>query len=260
MDTMHDGEIEERIRRDGFAVVGKVLDDATIATMRASLQDAIDSDIERWSGNPWYRDHWMVHNLMLRHEVFMQFLENPVMHAYLSRLLSESCIVYAYTSSSLPANGSNYSRRIHVDAQAKCLDYITNVGVLVALDDFTDANGATYYLPGSQSSLDVPDEERFFANAVRVYPRAGEAVIFNARTFHYGGVNTTDRPRHAITLNVCRQWMKQRFDYPAMLTDDQLSSLGAVGRRFIGMDSRIPRNLEEYYVAPEQRLFKPSAD
>jgi ectoine hydroxylase-related dioxygenase (phytanoyl-CoA dioxygenase family) len=174
--------------------------------------------------------------------------------------MSESAIVYAYTSSSLPANGSNFSRRIHVDAQSKSLDYITNLGVLVALDDFTAENGATYFLPGSHLSLDVPDEKHFFAHAVRAYPRAGEAVIFNARTYHYGGENTTGRARHAITLNVCRQWMKQRFDYPAMLTEAQLSELGPVGRRFVGMDSRIPRSLEEYYVPPEQRLFKSSAD
>lgn len=257
---MYHETIESRIRTDGFAIVGSIIDPATVDTMRNKLQEAIDSDIQRWSGNPWYKDHWMVHNLMLRHPVFMNFLENQVMHEYLSRLLSPSCIVYAYTSSSLPPNGSNYSRRIHVDAQAQCIDYITNVGVLVALDDFTAENGATFYLPGSQLSLTAPSEENFFANAVRVYPRAGEAVVFNARTFHYGGENTTGRARHAITLNVCRPWMKQRFDYPKMVSEDQLKTLGPVGRRFIGMDSRIPSSLEQYYVPPEQRLFKSATE
>lgn len=256
---MYEAAIESRIRNDGFANVGAVIDAATVATMRGELQLAIDEDIERWSKNPWFRDQWMVHNLMLRHPVFMGFLENPVMHAYLSKLLAPSCTVYAYTSSSLPANGSNYSRRIHVDAQSESTDYITNVGVLVALDDFSEENGATYFLPGSHLSLEVPDEEHFFANAVRALPRAGEAIIFNARTFHYGGINTTDRARHAITLNVCRNWMKQRFDYPRMLSAEQLDTLGPVGRRFVGMDSRIPASLDEYYVAPEERLFKTAA-
>ncbi len=252
--------IEARIRTDGFAVVGAVMDSAAASVARVALQRAVDENLARWSGNPWYRDQWMVHNLMMHDPVFLEFLENPVMHDYLSRLLSSSCILYAFTSSSLPPNGSNFSRRVHVDAQAQSLDYITNVGVLVALDDFTDENGATYFLPGSHRSLEVPDDQAFFRDAVRVYPKAGEAVIFNARTFHYGGENTTGRARHAITLNVCRQWMKQRFDYPKMLSVGQLESLSPLGRRFIGMDSRIPCSLDEYYVAPEVRLFKSSAD
>ncbi|MEH6420894.1 phytanoyl-CoA dioxygenase family protein [Pseudomonas sp. CGJS7] len=254
--NVYRSEIEREIRDNGFAVVGPLVDPDTVAQMRAALEIAVAGDIQRWSDNPWYKDHWMVHNLLQRDRVFLRFLDNPLMHEYLSRLLSPSCILYAYTSSSLPANGSNLSRRIHVDSQAEAQGYATNIGVLLALDDFSDDNGATYYLPGSHLSLEVPGNEAFFERAVRVYPKAGEAVIFNARTYHYGGTNTTQTPRHAVTLNVCRHWMKQRFDYPRMLSNEQLSELGPVGRRFVGMDSRTPSSLEEYYVAPEDRLFK----
>jgi hypothetical protein len=253
---MYQPQVEARIREHGFANIGAVVDAGTVASMREQLERAIHEDLARWSSNPWYRDQWMVHNLMLRHPVFMAFIENPVVHGYLTRLLPPSPIIYAYTSSSLPANGSNYSRRVHVDAQAESTDCITNVGVLVALDDFTEENGATYFLPGSHLSLDVPVEDDFFANAVRAFPKAGEAIVFNARTFHYGGLNTTGQARHAITLNACRNWMKQRFDYPRMLSEEQVAALGPVGRRFIGMDSRIPSSLDEYYVPPEERLFK----
>lgn len=246
----------DEIRERGFAIVGPIANQTTVAEMRSRLELEIIEDISKWSANPWYKDHWMIHNLLLRNQVFLKFLENPVMHHYLSELLSPSCILYAYTSSSLPPNGSNFSRRIHVDSQAEAPGYTTNVGVLLALDDFTDENGATYYLPGSHHSLEVPTEEHFFKHAIRVHPKAGEAVIFNARTYHYGGVNTTQSPRHAITLNVCRHWMKQRFDYPRMLSTEQSSQLTELGRRFVGIHSRIPTSLDEYYVAPENRLFK----
>lgn len=253
---MYQPEIEQEIRERGYANVGRLLGDDEIAVVRAALQKAVDTEIATWSGNPWYKDHWMVHNLMMHDTVFLDLLENPVMHDYLSRLLSPFCTLYAYTSSSLPPNGSNFSRRIHVDAQSESLDYITNIGVLIALDDFSDENGATYYLPGSHLSLEVPSEETFFRDAKRVYPKAGEAVIFNARTFHYGGTNSTNTARHAVTLNVCRHWMKQRFDYPRMLRADQADRLSERGRSFLGYDSRIPVNLEEYYVPPSDRLFK----
>lgn len=249
-------ELLSQFNRDGFALAGQVIDSKTVAEMRSALERAISEDIRQWSGNRWFKDHWMVHNLLLRDDVFLEFLSSPILHAHLSRVLSPHCIVYAYTSSSLPPNGHNFSKRIHIDAQAQSVDCVTNVGVLIALDDFTDDNGATRFLPGSHLSLDVPDEAHFMKHSVRVYPKAGEAVLFNARTYHYGGENRTSRARHAITLNVCRPWMKQRFDYPSMLSSAQLEKLGPVGRRFVGMDSRVPRNLDEYYVAPEDRLYK----
>mgnify|MGYP001617722254 CR=1 FL=1 len=56
--------------------------------------------------------------------------------------------------------------RLHVIFLWSVLSAI--VGVLLALDDFTDENGATYYLPGSHKSLEVPTEEEFFAKAAPV--------------------------------------------------------------------------------------------
>ena len=64
---------------------------------------------------------------------------------YLAEVLSDTCILYAYTSSSMPPAGSNYSRRIHVDCPRLIPGYWTNAGVMVALDDFTDENGVTEF-------------------------------------------------------------------------------------------------------------------
>jgi len=243
------------VSESGVAIVRECVFRTEIEDLRSALQRETDVDLQTWGANPSYRDHWMVHNLMERDPCFMSALDNDRIHAVLDRVLSPWCILYAYTSSSLPPHGHNYSRRVHVDAQAEVEGYVTNIGVMIALDDFTEENGATRFLRGSHLSLKVPTEAEFLADAAAVYPRAGDAVIFNARTFHLGGINRTDRPRHAVTFNVCRHWMKQRFDFPRMLSDSQLQSASPRLRRFLGFSSRVPVGLGEYYVAPELRLF-----
>jgi ectoine hydroxylase-related dioxygenase (phytanoyl-CoA dioxygenase family) len=224
--------------------------------MRPLLQQAIDEDLARWQGKPGYIDHWMVHNLMIRGLPFLRLLENRVIHAYLDEILSDTCIVYAYTSSSMPPRGTNYSRRIHVDCPRMIPGYVTNVGITLALDDFTKENGATELLPNSQWRVDMPNDAEFDRNAIRLMPEAGQAIVFNARTWHRGGVNQTNEPRHAITINVCRSFMRQRFDYPRLMPPELLDQLGPVGRRFLGFNVRVPTSLEEYYVPEEQRLYK----
>jgi ectoine hydroxylase-related dioxygenase (phytanoyl-CoA dioxygenase family) len=71
-----------------------------------------------------------------------------------------------------------------------------------------------------------------------------------------GGANRTDTPRHAITLNVCRSYMRQRFDYPRLVGDETLDYVGEVGRRFLGFNVRMPATIEEYYLPEAERLYK----
>jgi hypothetical protein len=247
----------DEIRQRGFAVVPDVVPFDQVVELRELLETCIAEDLRRWSGNPFYNDEWMVHNLMLRGLPFARLLENQKLHGYFSELLSPYCTIYAYTSSSMPPRGKNFSYRVHVDAPLVIDGYWTNLGAIVALDDFTPENGATYFLPGSFTRREQPGPEEFFAHAVQTFPRAGDAVLFNARTWHSGGANLTDRARHAVTMNVCRHFMRQRFDYPRMVGDDILAVLGPTGRRFLGFDVRVPTSLEEYYVPPEERLYKP---
>lgn len=245
----------DQFRVKGFVVVPDVLTSADIPALRSSLQECIDEDAARWGKG--YPDHWMVQNLMARRLLFARVLENSVMHAYLTEVLTATCIVYAYTSSSMPPWATNYSHRIHVDCPRLIPDYITNVGVILPLDDFTYENGATYFLPGSFTRAATPSHDEFMADAERVYPRAGDMVLFNARTFHLGGENRTPHPRHAVTVNVCRSFMRQRFDFPRLVPQEIVDALGATGRRFLGFHVRMPTSLEEYYVPEEQRLYKP---
>ena len=252
-----DQDTLDLVANRGFAVVPRAVAVAEVEAMRSDLELAIQQDIDTWDENPYYIDHWMVHNLMLRGGGFVSLLENRVIHGYLAELLSPHCILYAYTSSSMPPGGSNYSHRIHNDCQLLFPNYITNVGVVVALTNFTEENGSPYFLPGSQTSAGPPSESEFFASAERVFPRKGDAIIFNARCWHTGGSNRTGEARHAVTMNVCRHYMRQRFDYPRMMTAEILCLLGPLGRRFLGFDVRVPTSLEEYYRPPEERLFKP---
>ena len=69
-------------------------------------------------------------------------------------------------------------------------------------------------------------------------------------------MNKSSVSRHAITLNVCRSYMRQRFDYPRLVGDETLTHIGETGRRFLGFDVRMPTQLAEYYLPEDQRLYK----
>lgn len=245
----------DRVQSLGFDVARGVLTNEHAADLRERLARLAQEDADTRRPEQLI-DANMVHNPMLRDSAFMDLLDNVDLIAAVDGILGDTSIVYAYTTSSMPAGGSNYSNRIHVDSPRIIENYPTNIGVIIALDDFTAENGATYFLPNSLHRLETPSEDEFFRQATRVFPRAGDMVVFHARCWHLGGANKTDSPRHAITINFCRSYMRQRFDYPRMITSEQSNSLSETQRRLLGYNVRVPKSLDEYYVSGEQRLYK----
>jgi ectoine hydroxylase-related dioxygenase (phytanoyl-CoA dioxygenase family) len=241
----------------GFCVIPDVLERSQVSRLVEVLDRLVADDL----GQPDPRrrqDDWMSFNGVLRDDAIADVVAHRVILLHVEAILGPTCIMYACVSSSMPPNGTNYSMRVHVDSQRVVPGYPTNIGVLTALTDFTEENGATRFVPGSFERLDRPTQDEFDEHAVTVLPRAGSAVIFNARTWHAGGVNHTNAPRHALTVNYCHSYMRQHFDFPRMVAPERVPALTPALRRLLGFDVRMPTSLDEYYVDEEDRLYKPN--
>lgn len=202
-------------------------------------------------------DQYLMHDLLCRDPIFGHLLEDPRLQELLAPILGASWIMYAFTSSSLPPHGTNYGNRVHVDGPRWVPGYSFNVGVMWALDDFTDDNGATQVLPGSHHSSETPSAEFFERSAVRLTCAAGSMILFDGRLFHRAGDNGTAAWRHALTMNACRSFMKQRFDWVRFVPAPISDALNGQARRIIGFDTRLPTSLEEFFLPEERRLYKP---
>jgi ectoine hydroxylase-related dioxygenase (phytanoyl-CoA dioxygenase family) len=243
------------VRQAGFTVVRDAIGVEVVRDARDRLARLVAE--QRANATAETRvDDYMVHNPFVLDPAFFGLLEHPAVVAVLDEFLSDTSILYACTTSSMPAGGSNFSNRIHVDSPRIIPGYVMQMGIIIPLDDFTEENGATYMLPGSFELAEPVSEAEFFANAVRVLPKRGDLVVLNPRTWHLGGRNQTDEDRHAMTLSACRSFMRQRFDYPRLIDPEFEKTLSPTLRRLLGFNVRVPTSLEEYYLPEEQRLYK----
>jgi ectoine hydroxylase-related dioxygenase (phytanoyl-CoA dioxygenase family) len=254
-DVVTTNSVADEVASRGFAVIPDALEPSEVARLIEALDRLIAEDLAH--PDPRRRnDDWMAFNGVLRDDAIAEVVVHPNVLPHVEAILGPTCIMYACVSSSMPPGGTNFSKRIHVDSPRVIPSYPTNVGVMTALTDFTEENGATRFLPGSFERSDPPSNEEFERDSEMVFPRAGSAVIFNARTFHSGGLNRTDAPRHAVTVNYCRAYMRQSFDFVRMVPPDRVSTLSPALRRVLGFDVRMPTSLDEYYVDESERLYK----
>ena len=240
----------------GYNVIPDFFNTEVCDFLRNKLEQAISEYVPFDQSERSVLDKYHMHDLLSKDIVFAKTFEDPRFQQLLASILGEFWIMYAYTSSSLPPNGNNYGSRMHVDSPRFIPNYPTNLGFIWALDDFTLDNGATYALPGSHNTDLMPTEKLFRKKSIRLTCKKGSAIVFNARMWHAAGANTTNEFRHALTINVCRPYMKQRMDWVRFVPEEISNQLNAQARRIIGFDTRLPSSLEEFFQPEEKRLYK----
>lgn len=77
------------------------------------------------------------------------------------------------------------------------------VQVIVALDDFTELNAPTQFIPGSHKSTTLPNEKPLTA-----LMKQGDAVIMHGGTWHKVLPNLTDKTRTSILFNFHPYWVR----------------------------------------------------
>jgi ectoine hydroxylase-related dioxygenase (phytanoyl-CoA dioxygenase family) len=246
----------DAIQTEGYAILTDILPSHLLQPLRTQLAAVIraEEDMMRQRYPGLHRG--MVLLCSLYDGSLLKVLDSEKLMKPFEWILGDGCIIYAYTSSSMPPGSTNYSNRIHVDCPRMIPGYITNVGATILLDDFTVENGATWFMPGSQTRSGMPSAEEFYARSRRVIAPAGSVFCFDARLWHAGGQNETNLWRHAITINMCRPYMKQRLDIPRAMAHMDLTGVSERALQKLGFMSQTPANYDEYYAPPEQRKFR----
>lgn len=179
-------------------------------------------------------------------DVFLEILRGAIFEA-VDVLLGKSSIIYSYNNSCMQPRQGNFSSNVHVERHYSTGDYLEALGLIVLLDDFTESNGATWYLPRSQRQLKRPDDAFFYKHAKRLIAPAGSLFFFHPNLWHAGGINETDSSRWALSIGFCRSYMKQRIDLTAMFADRRDLFPDDV-RQKLGFDAKSPSDIAGFYA------------
>ncbi len=254
-DILLENGINNLINQKGVIIIRNVFEVELINELRKNLQECIDEDEIKYSKE--YIFYGMVHALMIRRKCFQNVLNDSLVMNIMRNILGHGAIVHAFNSSSLPPFSTNFAGKIHVDSPRLIPGYITNVVMTIALDDFTNENGAMEIWPSSFNQYIAPTDKEFEKNRIILDTlKAGDLVLFNARCWHKGGVNTTEKWRHAIAITGCRSYMRQQFDFPSMFKKEDELLFSDSFKQFLGYHVRTPKKIEEFLLPPNERLYK----
>ncbi len=206
----------------GYLPLPGILSDAQVEVLRARF-DALVEEEGGAAGTEVHQEEGTnrLSDLANKGEVFEVCFTHPKVLACICHVLGNSIRLSSLNGrAALPGSGL---QGLHADwgEAVEPGEYFVCNSIWL-LSDFTQENGATRVVPGSNHSGRHPKEALEDAKATHpdeivLTARAGTVVIFNSHTWHGGTLNRTDRPRYGLHSYFTRRDQKQQTDQKAFI-------------------------------------------
>ena len=108
------------------------------------------------------------------------------------------------------------------------------MNTVIAVEDFTKANGATHLVPGSHLWHDQKVRQPPEVETVQIEMKAGSLVGWPGAMWHGGGANTTQESRMALNLNFNLAFLRQQENQYIGVPREEVAKMPRRLQRVIG--------------------------
>lgn len=184
-----------------------------------------------------------VWNLVNKGEIFERLIQHPRLIGTMEHLLGADCVLSSFTVNLIEPGAPEGG--LHVDFPIGGLpkplpEFPLTANSVWFLDDFTEANGATYVVPGSHKWRCPPDDRD--APPIQLVGKAGTVAIVQGGVWHGNAPNRSSERRTALLGFFCRAFVKQQQNHLALATPEVLERATPLLRRLMGYDSQSGMN------------------
>jgi len=192
------------IRDFGLAIVPDVLTGDVLKRTREALYRAAESDRARGREQKFALDYahdetnQRVWNVLSRDPLFEDMAAHKVALDYVRAVLGWPALLGNISANITgPGGGEMVLHADQIFVPEPWPAEPQGMNVAWCLDDFTEANGATRFAPGSHKLNRAPRPDEADVETVAMEAPAGSAVVFESRVWHRTGLNRTASERRA---------------------------------------------------------------
>lgn len=188
----------------GLTIVPGVLAGDALTRARDALYRAAESDRARGREQKFALDYahddtnQRVWNVLSRDPVFEDLAFHPIAAEYVKRVLGWPALLGNISANITgPGGGEMVLHADQIFVPEPWSSEPQGLNVAWCLDDFTEANGATRFAPGSHKLNRAPRPEDAEVDTAPMEAEAGSIVVFESRVWHKTGHNRTEGERRA---------------------------------------------------------------
>lgn len=225
---------------EGYVIVPGALDRVGASEVRQRLlaaADASEADGVPTRGYPFDPDqaNLRVFHLFNLDPVFVELIAHPAALFFVRALLGDDFLISNF-SANITAPGSA-RMQIHADQGYVMPPWPAEplaCNVAWLLDDFTEENGGTRYVPRSHrvGRNPQPDDEKA---SIPISAPAGSLLVMDGRLWHQTGANrSVDTRRAALFGYYVRRWLRPQINWNAALWPETVARLSPAFLHMLG--------------------------
>lgn len=204
-------EIHDILLRDGALVIDDLTDRDTVDRINAEMAPFVEATppgSDDFSGRATRRTGALVARSPASHEL----IQHPTVLDVTGRLLHRAKSFQLHLTQMISIGPDSPGQSIHRDQWAFDFfpfpsDHHVQCNTIWALTDFTEDNGATRVIPGSQH---LPDSfEHTVDETVPAEMSAGSCLLYTGKVYHGGGANRSDGTRVGLNITYDVGWLRQ---------------------------------------------------
>ncbi len=231
-------EIVGRVEAEGVCVVPDFIPRVLLAKIRAEVD--ILNQAERESGNGFLESEGVnqrVFNLVNKGEVFEQIVQHEHVMAAMDKLLGGDFILSGFSSNTTGPGGEEMV--LHSDSgfvPPPHPEYLLSANAVWMIDDFTEENGGTRYVPGSHKLRDNPQPNGEYPT-VPIIGTAGSVAFLHGYTWHKTGANVSrDQKRRALFGYYVRPFLRVQENHIVSVREEVSHRASPRLRHLLGGD------------------------
>lgn len=199
------------LERDGALIIDDLADAALIdriADEMAPYIEATPNGSDDFSGRTTRRTGALVG----RSPSSRELVQHPLVLDVTGRLLHRARAFQLHLTQVISIGPHSPGQSIHRDQWAFDFfefpsDHHVQCNTIWAMTDFTEANGATRLMPGSQ---DLPDDFGHTVDeTVPAEMAKGSCLLYTGKVYHGGGENRSDETRVGLNITYDVAWLRQ---------------------------------------------------
>ena len=209
-------EIHEILVLDGALIIDDLASTlpggvAQFAAIRDEMQPYIDATPmggDSFTGKQTRRTGALVARSPSSHNL----IQHPTILDVTGKLLHQAQSFQLHLTQTIAIGPDSAAQSIHRDEWAFDFfefpsDHHVQCNTIWAMTDFTEHNGATRLIPGSQA--DAVDLGRSIDESVPAEMAAGSCLLYTGKVYHGGGANQSDATRVGLNVTYNVGWLRQ---------------------------------------------------
>jgi len=219
----------------GYLPLPEIMNHAQVDALRTRFDELVEEEGEK-AGTEVHQEAGTnrLSNLVDKGEIFEICFTHPRVLAAMRHVLGPDFRLSSLNGrAALPGQGL---QGLHADwgTGVEPGDYYVCNSIWL-LSDFTEQNGATRVVPGSNRSGQHPkdaldDPTAPHPDEVILTALAGTVVVFNSHTWHGGTLNRSDEPRYGLHSYFTRRDQRQQTAQKALLSEETKARLSEAAR------------------------------